>query len=176
MRLSHKLKKFIKSLKYWYLRREMVFFADGKMYKYCYVVAMKYFKLAKIIKRNGISNTEREIASIINSSTIAQILADKKLSFSSIEEICSENLVEIKAQRLIASTTKEDTSFITVDCKEANPFICYDDGTVKSDELDDIIRTIRKQIQFYVLEDFLKIGGKIEFLFPKINAFYFEKK
>ena len=144
-------------------------------------------RFAKIIKRNGISNTEREIASIINSSTIAQILADKKLSFSSIEEICSENLVEIKAQRLIASTTKEDTSFITVDCKEANPFICYDDGTVKSDELDDIIRTIRKQIQFYVpyfviiiyysyFHSFLKIGGKIEFLFPKINAFYFEKK
>ena len=80
MRLPHKFRQFLKSLKYWYLRREMVFFADGKMYKFCYVIAMKYFKVAKIVKKDGIYNMEREIASAISSSSVQKIAGDKKIT------------------------------------------------------------------------------------------------
>lgn len=176
MRLPYKFRKFLKSLKYWYLRREMVFFADGKMYKFCYVIAMKYFKVAKIVKKDGIYNMEREIASTIKSSSVQKIAGDKKLSFTDIDKVCSENFVEFKGQRLIQNCTTNDCYFFTVDNKEVSPIICYDEGTVKPDELEDIIRTIQKQIQFCKLNDFLRMNEKIEFLFPKIDAFYFEKK
>ena len=66
------------------------------MYKYSYTIAIRYFKLLKILKNASIYQAETGIADIINSSDINKVIDDPKLSFADIKNVCKNNWVEIK--------------------------------------------------------------------------------
>ena len=173
MSLFYKIKKKLRRLKYWYLRREMVFFSNGRMYKYSYTIAIRYFKLLKILKNTSIYQAETSIADIINSSDINKVTDDPKLSFADIKNVCKNNWVEIKEQRITTiGKSNYFNTFFTADNIEIIPFIFYDKGTLWPAELDDIVLTIHKQIQFYKAEDFIDMHRKLETMFPKINVVY----
>lgn len=173
MRWFYKVKKFFRSLMYWFIRREMVFLKDGVMFKYCYTVAIKYLKINQIIKNSYIENTEFEIAKIINSCSIEQIIDDKKLSFSGIEQFFNDRHIEIKGQRLVNLGETSFISFKTLDGKENSSFICFDKDTVALKEINDIFEEISKQVNLYNKDDFLKTHHSISLLHPKTEVYHF---
>ena len=143
------------------------------MYKYSYTIAIRYFKLLKILKNTSIYQAETGIADIINSSDINKVTDDPKLSFADIKNVCKNNWVEIKEQRITTiGKSNYFNTFFTADNIEIIPFIFYDKGTLWPAELDDIVLTIHKQIQFYKAEDFIDMHRKLETMFPKINVVY----
>lgn len=173
MRWFYKVKKIFRSLMYWFIRREMVFLKDGVMYKYCYTVAIKYLKINQIIKNSYIENTEFEIAKVINSCKIEQIIADKKLSFSDIEQISSDRYIEIKGQRLVNLGKTSFMFFNTLDGKENASFICFDKDVVALKEINDIFDEISKQVNLYNKDDFLNTSHSITLLHPKTEVYHF---
>ena len=172
----YKLKKFLRLFKYWYRQREMVFVLDDEMYRFSYVLAFHYVKLLKILKYHHFENAESLIASKINSCNLEETLNNKCLFENKffINDDNQKPLVEIRGQRFSKISKTQHLDFLTNDAKRINPYIYYDKGVMKENEILDILKTISFEAQYYSLNDFSKSKRGIELLFPKAEVCFLQ--